>query len=574
MTDEKQLIAELIAATNENIDAAMVADALETPPDRKLGDLAFPCFKLARTLRKAPPTIAGDILECLNRQPLPAVIAEIRVAGGYLNFFLDRGAVARTVVENIDRLGDSYGRSDEGSGRTVLVEFSSPNIAKPFHIGHLVSTALGHSIARIYEFLGYHTVRINHLGDWGTQFGKLITAYKLWGDEATVMADPINELLKLYVRFHTEAEQRPELEDEARANFKALESGDPEITALWKLFVDASLKEFNRMYDLLGVNFDSFAGESFYTDKMPEVVEILREKGLLEESEGAQVVRFDDESMPPCIILKSDGTTIYATRDIAAAIYRKRHYDFYKNIYVVGTPQTLHFKQVFGTLKKMGFDCADDCVHVGFGYVRFPDKAMSTRHGDVVLLEDVLNEAVAKTREIIEQSSTSKEVDDVAGVAETVGIGAVIYTFLKNSRERDIIFTWKDILDFEGESGPYVQYAYARGRSVLAKAEEQGIKFADADPSLLTSDEEYALIKLLAGLQDAVRDAAARYEPSIVTRYVTDLAQQFNKFYNTCAIMKAEDDNIRASRLRLTACTAACIRTALRLIGVNVVEKM
>ncbi|MBR6933914.1 MAG: arginine--tRNA ligase [Clostridia bacterium] len=571
--DEKLIVAGLIAGADEKIDIETVLSGLATPPDRKMGDIAFPCFKLAKVMRKAPPVIADELLKKIEENALPDVIDKVVSVGGYLNFFLDRSAISKAAVDEISRLGEAYGRSDEGSGRTVLVEFSSPNIAKPFHIGHLVSTALGHSIARIYDFLGYNTVRINHLGDWGTQFGKLITAFRLWGDEETIMKDPINELLKIYVRFHEEAEKDPSLEDDARANFRALENGDPEITKLWKLFVDASLKEFNRMYKLLGVNFDSFAGESFYTDKMPEVVDIMREKGILEESDGAMVVRYDDESMPPCIILKSDGTTIYATRDIAAAIYRKRHYDFYKNIYVVGTPQTLHFKQVFGALKKMGFEWADDCVHVGFGYVRFPDKAMSTRHGDVVLLEDVLNEAIAKTKDIITQSPTSKDLDNADLVAEKVGIGAVLYTFLKSSRERDIIFTWKDILDFEGESGPYVQYAYARGRSVLSKADELGIDYENGDGSLLTSDEEYALIRMLTKLQDTVREAGERFEPSIVTRYVTDLAQQFNKFYNTCSVMKAEDE-LRKARLKLTACTAQCIKTALRLIGVDVVEKM
>ena len=571
--DEKLIVAGLIAGADEKIDIETVLSGLATPPDRKMGDIAFPCFKLAKVMRKAPPVIADELLKKIEENALPDVIDKVVSVGGYLNFFLDRSAISKAAVDEISRLGEAYGRSDEGSGRTVLVEFSSPNIAKPFHIGHLVSTALGHSIARIYDFLGYNTVRINHLGDWGTQFGKLITAFRLWGDEETIMKDPINELLKIYVRFHEEAEKDPSLEDDARANFRALENGDPEITKLWKLFVDASLKEFNRMYKLLGVNFDSFAGESFYTDKMPEVVDIMREKGILEESDGAMVVRYDDESMPPCIILKSDGTTIYATRDIAAALYRKRHYDFYKNIYVVGTPQTLHFKQVFGALKKMGFEWADDCVHVGFGYVRFPDKAMSTRHGDVVLLEDVLNEAIAKTKDIITQSPTSKDLDNADLVAEKVGIGAVLYTFLKSSRERDIIFTWKDILDFEGESGPYVQYAYARGRSVLSKADELGIDYENGDGSLLTSDEEYALIRMLTKLQDTVREAGERFEPSIVTRYVTDLAQQFNKFYNTCSVMKAEDE-LRKARLKLTACTALCIKTALRLIGVDVVEKM
>ena len=571
--DEKLIVAGLIAGADEKIDIETVLSGLATPPDRKMGDIAFPCFKLAKVMRKAPPLIADELLKKIEENTLPDVVDKVASVGGYLNFYLDRSAISKAAVDEISRLGEAYGRSDEGGGRTVLVEFSSPNIAKPFHIGHLVSTALGHSIARIYDFLGYNTVRINHLGDWGTQFGKLITAFRLWGDEETIMKDPINELLKIYVRFHEEAEKDPSLEDDARANFRALENGDPEITKLWKLFVDASLKEFNRMYTLLGVNFDSFAGESFYTDKMPEVVDIMREKGILEESDGAMVVRYDDESMPPCIILKSDGTTIYATRDIAAALYRKRHYDFYKNVYVVGTPQTLHFKQVFGALKKMGFEWADDCVHVGFGYVRFPDKAMSTRHGDVVLLEDVLNEAIAKTKDIITQSSTSKDLDNADLVAEKVGIGAVLYTFLKSSRERDIIFTWKDILDFEGESGPYVQYAYARGRSVLSKADELGIDYENGDGSLLTSDEEYALIRMLTKLQDTVREAGERFEPSIVTRYVTDLAQQFNKFYNTCSVMKAEDE-LRKARLKLTACTALCIKTALRLIGVDVVEKM
>lgn len=571
--DEKLIVAGLIAGADEKIDIETVLSGLATPPDRKMGDIAFPCFKLAKVMRKAPPLIADELLKKIEENTLPDVVDKVASVGGYLNFYLDRSAISKAAVDEISRLGEAYGRSDEGNGRTVLVEFSSPNIAKPFHIGHLVSTALGHSIARIYDFLGYNTVRINHLGDWGTQFGKLITAFRLWGDEETIMKDPINELLKIYVRFHEEAEKDPSLEDDARANFRALENGDPEITKLWKLFVDASLKEFNRMYTLLGVNFDSFAGESFYTDKMPEVVDIMREKGILEESDGAMVVRYDDESMPPCIILKSDGTTIYATRDIAAALYRKRHYDFYKNVYVVGTPQTLHFKQVFGALKKMGFEWADDCVHVGFGYVRFPDKAMSTRHGDVVLLEDVLNEAIAKTKDIITQSPTSKDLDNADLVAEKVGIGAVLYTFLKSSRERDIIFTWKDILDFEGESGPYVQYAYARGRSVLAKADELGIDYENGDGSLLTSDEEYALIRMLTKLQDTVREAGERFEPSIVTRYVTDLAQQFNKFYNTCSVMKAEDE-LRKARLKLTACTALCIKTALRLIGVDVVEKM
>ena len=572
--NEKMTVASLIATALGESEGSNYVKFLETPPDRKMGDLAFPCFQLAKTFRKAPPMIAKEISEKIeNAGALPELVEKVQVAGGYLNFFLNRAAVTKAVVDSVLTQGDDYGKSQEGAGKKVLVEFSSPNIAKPFHIGHLVSTALGSSLERIYSFLGYDTVKINHLGDWGTQFGKLISAYKRWGNEEAVRKDPINELLKIYVQFHKEAETQPELEDEARAYFKALEDGDEEVTRLWKFFVEASLTEFNRMYDMLGISFDSYAGESFYSDKMPEVVDIMRSKNILEESDGAQVVRFEDDNMPPCIILKSDGSTIYATRDIAAAVYRKRHYDFFKNIYVVGTPQALHFKQVFACLDKMGMDCADGCVHVGFGYVRFPDRVLSTRHGDVVLLEDVLKEAVEKTREIILQSATSKHVEDLDYVSEKIGVGAVLYAFLKNGRERDIIFTWKDMLDFEGESGPYVQYAYARGKSVLRKTAEMGIDYANADLSLATSDEEYALVMLLNRFQSVVREAAEKYEPCVVTRYVTELAQQFNKFYNNCSIMKAED-GVRDARLKLTEAACVCIRSALHLIGVEVVEKM
>lgn len=490
-----------------------------------------------------------------------------------MNFYLKRGLLVKNVVSEVLSRGEDYGKTNEGKGKRVLVEFSSPNIAKPFHIGHLVTTALGSAIERIYAFLGYDTVKINHLGDWGTQFGKLISAYQRWGNEEILQKDPINELLKIYVRFHAEAERHPELEEEARMYFKKLEDGDPEVTALWKFFVDASLKEFNRIYKLLDITFDSYAGESFYSDKMPEVVELLREKNLLEESDGAQVVRFEDDHLPPCIILKSDGTTIYATRDLAAAIYRKRTYDFYKNIYVVGTPQALHFKQIFSVLDKMGYEWAKDCVHVGFGYVRFPDKVLSTRHGDVVFLEDVLRESIEKTKEVIENSPTSKNIEDLEEVAEKIGVGAILYSFLKNGREKDIVFTWKDILDFEGESGPYVQYAYARGKSILRKAVESGIDYSDADLSQVEGSEEFELVKLINSYADVVRDAALKYEPCCVTRFVTDLAQSFNKFYNTCNIMKSEP-GLREARLMLTEAACICIKSALYLIGVRVVEKM
>ena len=568
--DYKTIIAEKLSRATEQ---PVSPNSIEIPPNPAMGDFAFPCFSLAKVYRKAPPAIAGELAEKLKALGGNEHFTEIRATGGYLNFFVDKSTMAKAVLNEIAEKGETYGYSDEGVGKKILVEFSSPNVAKPFHIGHLVSTALGSSIERIYKALGYDTVKINHIGDWGTQFGKLISAYKRWGDMKTIQKDPINELLKIYVKFHKEAEKHPELDDEARDYFRRLEEGDKEVTELWQFFVQESLKEFNRMYGILGISFDSYAGESFYSDKMPAVVQELKDKQLLEESEGAQVVRFEDENIPPCIILKSDGTTIYATRDITAAIYRKNHYDFDKNIYVVGIPQTLHFQQVFGTLEKMGYSWAKDCIHVGFGYVRFPDKSMSTRHGDVVLLEDVLKEAVSKTKAIIQESPTCKIIDDIDEVSRKIGVGAVLFAFLKNGRERDIIFTWKDMLDFEGESGPYAQYSYARGKSILRKANETGIDYKNPDYSLLTSNEEFALIKLLNHYGEAIRDAADKYEPCIVTRYIIDLAQQFNKFYNNCNIMKSEGE-LQKARLGLVAASCQCLKSALNLIGVEVVEKM
>ena len=572
----KKAAAELIISVmgTENLTLEQAERLVAVPPNPEMGDAAFPCFSFAKVLRKAPPAIAAELCaNIMENLKDDCVFSKVEAVGGYLNFYLKRGVLAENVINEVLDKGDSYGKSDEGQNKKVLVEFSSPNIAKPFHIGHLVTTALGSSLERIYSFLGYDTVKINHLGDWGTQFGKLISAYKRWGDAAVIEADPINELLKIYVKFHNEAENNPALEDEARAYFKKLEDGDEEVTKLWQFFKDASLKEFNKTYNLLDISFDSYAGESFYTDKMPEVVELLKEKNLLEESDGAQVVRFEDENVPPCIILKSDGTTIYATRDLAAAIYRKRTYDFDKNIYVVGTPQALHFKQIFSVLDKMGYDWSKDCVHVGFGYVRFPDKVLSTRHGDVVFLEDVLRESIEKTKEIIQNSATSKNIDDIDEVSEKIGVGAILYSFLKNGREKDIVFTWKDILDFEGESGPYVQYAYARGKSVIRKAADMGIDYSGADLSLLEGSDEFELVKQINSFYDAVKEAANKNEPCCVTRYVTDLAQLFNKFYNTCNIMKSEGD-LRDARLKLTEAAATCIKSALYLIGVRVVEKM
>lgn len=550
------------------LDRDIISASVETPPDEKLGDLAFPCFPLAKVMRKAPPLIAKDLAESFSADEF---IERVDAVGGYLNFFYNRSEFIVRTVTAARSAGEDWGKSDMGNGKTVLVEYSSPNIAKPFHIGHLFSTAVGNSLAKIYAFLGYDVQSLNHLGDWGTQFGKLISAYKHWGDPAKIEKDPIKELLKIYVKFHEEAEKDPALEDEARGYFKKLEDGDEETTALWKYFKDQSLVEFKRVYDMLSVSFDSYNGEAFYSDKMDEVVKLLDESGLLVDSEGAKVVDLSDMNIPPCIILKSDGATIYATRDIAAALYRHRTYNFYKNIYVVGLPQSLHFKQIFETMKRAGWEWSKDCVHVGFGLVKLPGKSMSTRHGDVVFLEDVLNESIEKTKSIIIENNS--QVDDVDDVAKKIGIGAVLYTFLKNSREKDIVFSWDTMLDFDGESAPYCMYGYARGKSILRRAAD--IDFSDADLRNAVSDDAYTLVKLIGEFGSAVKDAAEKNEPFYVNRYVTSLVKAFNKFYNTNPIMR-DDVDIETKKARLAVVEATCsvIKSALGLLGISVVESM
>jgi arginyl-tRNA synthetase len=513
--------------------------------------------------------------------------------GGYLNFFLDRGVFVGTVVADTLAAGERLGASEEGAGKTVLVEFSSPNIAKPFHVGHAFTTILGQSLYKLYSHLGYPVVRMNHLGDYGTQFGKLIVAFERWGDEAALEADPIRELLRVYVRFHDEAKADPTMDDEARARFLALEEGRPAEMALWKRFRDLSLKEFARVYDRMGIAFDDYSGESFYSDRIPAVVAMLREKGLLEESEGAQVVRLDDEGMPPCIVLKSDGATIYASRDIAAVLYRKEKYDFFRNIYVVGTPQALHFRQVFAVLRKAGYACADECVHIGFGLVKFADRKLSTRAGEVVFLDELLAESVAKTREIIDRNAelrgTDMSEEERAEVAEKVGIGAIQYAFVKNGRDRDIVFSWEEMLDFEGESAPYVLYTYARGRSVLRRAAASaptaggtsdaapGIGAGQATPedlARMVGDEEVAVAKLLYGFGDAVHRAVEADEPFLLTRQVAGIARAFNKFYNNESILSAPDEGLRRARIALTEAVCVALRTGLGLLGIATVERM
>ncbi|EMU53951.1 arginine--tRNA ligase [Clostridium butyricum] len=561
--DYKVKIAELIKQ-HVDLEVEAIEKLIEIPPKPEMGDYAFPCFQLSKVMRKAPNMIAEELKGLIDSEGFE----RIESLGPYLNFFVDKGVFAKNTLNKVLEEGDNYGASNIGEGKTVCVEYSSPNIAKPFHVGHLFTTAIGNSLYKMFKKEGYNTVGLNHLGDWGTQFGKLISAYNRWVDEEALEKAPIDELLRIYVKFHEEAKKDPSLEDEARANFKALENGDAEATALWNRFRDLSLKEFERVYDILDVKFDSLNGEAFYNDKMDVVVDELKEKGLLVESNGAQVVMLEDYNMPPCIVLKADGASIYATRDLAAAMYRKKTYDFHKCVYVVGTPQALHFKQVFKVLDLAGHEWAKDCVHVGFGLVKFADRKLSTRDGSIVLLDDLLREAVEKTMEAIKDKEEIKNKEEVA---KKIGVGAVIFTYLKNSREKDIVFDWKEILSFEGETGPYVQYAYARGNSILERAGEFS---GSIDYSKLSSKEEFELVKSLGNLNNVITLALDKLEPSILTRYVIEVAKGFNKFYNAHSVLNLEDEELKRARLNLVKASLQVIKNGLELLGIGVVEKM
>lgn len=577
MNDRQMLVLQLQQLTG--LEAAQLDSLIEIPPQPSLGDYAFPCFTLAKTMRKAPTLIAAGLaehlrgrLDCFDR---------IEVVGGYLNFFLNRSRFIANTILDVRAAGRAYGSATAPTDQPVIIEFSSPNIAKPFHVGHAFTTIIGHALSRIYQHLGYRVIRMNHLGDYGTQFGKLIVAYHLWGDEAALQQAPIHELLRIYVRFHEEAQQNPELEQQAREHFRRLEEGQAEEIALWQRFRDLSLIEFAQVYDRLGIQFDNYNGESFYSSQIPAVVAMLEEKGLLEDSEGARVVRLDEFGLPPCIILKSDGTTIYASRDIAAALYRYREYHFLKNIYVVGTPQALHFQQVFGVLEKAGFAFAKDCVHIGFGLVRFADRKLSTRSGDVIFLQDLLQEAVDKTLEIIRSNAALRAPDmteeDMREIAEHVGIGAITYTFLKNSRERDIVFSYEEMLDFEGDSAPYVLYTYARARSILRKAAAGAPDAVQAGPDALMklqTDEEFVIAKLVEGLPLSIAKAASTNEPFMVVRQITQLARAFNKYYHNEPILTTADPDLRSARLALLETVCETLSIGLDLVGIRPVERM
>ncbi len=573
MIDFKKEIAEIIAKNLDGLTEDEIKSMIEIPQDQSMGDYAFPCFRLAKTMRKAPNLIAAELAEKLQGETL---FSEVSPVNAYVNMFVSREEMMKSTVSEVLEEKENFGRSDIGGNKKVIVEFSSPNIAKPFHIGHIRSTVIGNSLSKIYDALGYDVFKINHLGDYGTQFGKMICAYRRWGNREDVINSPIKTLLGYYTKFHVEVEEHPELEDEARAIFTKLEQGSKEEVELWQWFREESLKEFQRVYDMLGIEFDSYNGESFYSDKMPRFEKELSDKGLLQESNGAQVVDLEEYKLGTALIKKSDGSSLYITRDIAAAVYRKENYDFYKNIYVVATQQNLHFQQLFKIIELMGYDWANQCVHVPFGMVRLEEGTMSTRHGRVVFLEDVLNGAIEKTREIIEEKNPN--IENLEEITSQVGIGAVVFNELSNNRIKDYTFKWDQILNFDGETGPYVQYTHARCASLLRKAGEDIVAKAQ-DPKnvdfalLAKSDSAYELTKLIYAFPGVVEQAGEKYEPSIITRHIIDIAQCFNKFYHDEHII-VDDEVEKTSKIALVIATKRVIATGIGLLGMKAPERM
>lgn len=566
MQDFKSAIADCLKEKIEDLSLEEIVGLIEVPPNKEMGDYAFPCFKLAKVFRKAPNMIAAELSEGIEPQ---GAIAKVMPMGGYVNFFVNKSQLAESVIKDVLTQKENYGHSDLGKGKSIVLDFSSPNIAKPFHIGHIRTTVIGNSLYKIYDSQGYNTVRVNHLGDYGTQFGKLIVAFKLWGNKEAVEANPIPELLKLYIQFHDEAEKHPEMEDEARAWFTKLENGDEEAKELWQWFRDESLKEFSRVYDLLDIEFDSYAGESFYSDKMSRVIDIINEKGILKESKGTNIVDLEEYNMPPALITKNDGSTLYMTRDLAAALYRKENYDFEKCIYVVGSQQSLHFQQLFKVLELVGFEWAKDMVHVPFGMVALEEGTMSTRKGRVVFLEDVLRQAIEKTKEtMLAKNPDALNVDEIA---KQVGVGAVVFQELSNSRIKDYTFSWSRTLSFEGETGPYVQYTHARCSAVLRKANEEVT--TDVNYDLLNDVDSAEVLKVIASFNKNILTAMRKNEPHIITRFVLDLAQAFNKFYHDNAIL-VDDVEVRKARLALVAATRQALENGLKLLGMHAPERM
>ena len=554
------------------LSAEEIFTMLEYPPDRTMGDIALPCFRLSKSLRRSPVQIAEMIASAIKCDEFASVTAVY----GYLNFKIDGPSFSKRVAGEVLSLGDKYGSPMNGEGKTVVLDYSSPNVAKPFHIGHLGTTVIGHSLKLLHEFAGYKCVGINYLGDWGTQFGKLIVAYKMWGDKATIEQGGVDELVKLYVRINNEIkaeqesneEKKSPLADASRAEFKKLEEFDEENIALWRWFVDVSLEEYQRTYKLLGIEFDSYKGESFYTDKMPAQVQKLRDMNLLEIDDGASIVNLEKWNMPVCLILKRDGSTLYPTRDIAAAVYRKGEYNFDKAIYVTAAQQSLHFAQWFKVVELMGYDWHDQLVHVPYGIVSINGAKLATRTGNVILLKDLFAEAIERVKEIAREKHPDEA--ECQAIAEKVGVGAIVFHYLSNNRMRDINFMMEDALSFDGNTGPYAQYTYARTCSILEKAGDCGLAMTDAPLSEL----ETQLAKTISVFPERINAAIADYEPSIVTRYILDLCAAFNRFYHECSIVNCEDDKLRESRIALTRATNQVLRTALHLICMQSPEKI
>lgn len=564
----KDKIVKLLSDKIEQLNEESISALLEQPPKKEMGDYAFPCFRLAKDLHKAPPLIAADIAESIEK---PEYIDDIKVMGAYINFYVNKSDYAKTVIES--SIDDSYGSSKEGEGKTICIDYSSPNVAKNFHVGHLRTTVIGNSLYKIYSKLGYNVERINHLGDWGTQFGKLIVAYKNWGSEEAVKEKGIEELMRLYVLFHDEADKNPELQDEARAWFHKMETGDEEALKIWKWFFDISLEEFKRTYKLMGMEFDHYTGESFYRDKTDDVVKELTDKGLLKDSEGAKIVDLEEYDMAPCLILKNDGSSIYATRDIAAVEYRKKTYDFTKCLYVTGQEQKLHFAQVFKVMELLGNEWAkDSLVHIPYGLVSLAGEKLSTRGGNVIYAEDILKEAIGKIREIIDVKNPDLSDEEKENASRIVGVGAVIFNDLYNQRIKDVSFKWEHITSFEGETGPYVQYTYARCSSILRNIEEFEPS-ADIDYSVLSDEASADLLKEIDRFPSIVTEAAERYEPSVVARYAVDLAQAFNRFYTENRIA-VDDEVVKKARCTITYIVRRMLKDSLDLLGIGVVERM
>lgn len=554
-----------LISTAANLDKAMVSDILEIPPKADMGDFAFPCFQLAKTLRKAPPMIAADIAEKIGDVD---ILDKLEVKGAYLNFFIKKELFVKTMIENADV--ENFGSSDMGKGKTICIDYSSPNVAKNFHVGHLRTTIIGNSLYKIYSKLGYQVERINHLGDWGTQFGKLIVAYKAWGSKEAVEKDGVAELMRLYVKFHEEADKDDSLNDQARAWFTKMEHGDEEALDIWKWFVDISLKEYKGTYALLDMEFDHYLGESFYRDKTADVVKRLQDANLLEESQGAQIVNLDAYDMPPCLIMKKDGSSIYATRDLAAIFYRKDRWNFDKCLYVTGQEQKLHFAQVFKVVELLGNDWAkDSLVHIPYGLVSLEGAKLSTRSGNIIYAEDILLEAIDKVKGVIAEKNPDLENKDE--VAKIVGVGAILFHDLYNQRIKDVSFKWDKVLNFDGETGPYVQYTYCRCASILRSIDHDAN--ATIDYSLLLDEEAIALLKEINRFPQVVKDAAEKYEPSVVARFAMDVAQSFSRFYNADRV-NVEDATLRNARAKLVDMTKHTLKDALDLLGIQCPEQM